>query len=974
MSKKKKTKKTFLPEIDLLKGIGKAKFLEKDHYFLLDYESEGWFGIEIYNKESHCAIEAEDILSQYEHTLSQEKKELFTFIRDANFWDEDMQYGKLFRLLRDSGMKLYCEYKSRESELKFSKNVSRIKICLSVSKKNRNFIFKIEEGKKSGRFFLDEKNIIRIKKGKIAIFRTNKVLNNIFNRALSGIDESSAKNNFSTILNEEEILEINMIKKDAETFFDLEGNLRESYKISFYDKAKKAVLVDYDSAKEVLNISFAIDYGAKSVDLAKTICYSKLKNQEGFKFREEDTETTPGSKYIMSVNERKVGYAKRQKAKELDFFKEIYKKRKYFGLNKYALLKIRGKNKIKEFIDENWPKIKKEPFVIIYKKDKLEFSDAFFHADFSVDLNAMEDWLTFDVDCHFGDNKVSIDELHEFIEEKKDYIRAEDGSMLRVKNRDELEKFILMLSSFRKREGNLYKGKLYHAMEIESYLNESEYFKMRSGKAFRDFIKEAKTGKVLEEIKFNKNENAVLRSYQKQGVNWLYFLRKYRFGGILADDMGLGKTVQALTILRRENKKDKPSLVVCPKTLIFNWQDEVNKFAKNLKTGIVDGPARVRKKIIKNFKNYDLLITSYATLRNDISEYRKNNICFNYNVIDEAQFIKNHRTQNSRTVKTVNSDYRLALSGTPLENSVSEIWSIFDFLMPGFLGTNKFFNEKYLNPIMNRNNKNALDSLRKKTKCFMLRRSKKEVLRELPDKIENISRCRLENDQNILYQEILSGARKKVFDVVKKHGFKKSYIHILAALTKLRQVCNHPVLVLEDKNYLKYESAKLNMFLQLLREIIAADRKVLVFSQFTSMLDILERELEREKITYNVLTGKSRNRQEIVNSFNNDENIKVFLISLKAGGTGLNLTSADNVIIFDPWWNPSVENQAIDRTHRIGQKKAVNVYRLITADTIEEKIIKLQRKKKFLFDNLVSESEDVFEKLTWDDVRDLFSD
>ncbi|MCK5358170.1 MAG: DEAD/DEAH box helicase, partial [Elusimicrobiales bacterium] len=374
----------------------------------------------------------------------------------------------------------------------------------------------------------------------------------------------------------------------------------------------------------------------------------------------------------------------------------------------------------------------------------------------------------------------------------------------------------------------------------------------------------------------------------------------------------------------------------------------------------------------KNAKQYDLIITGYATMQKDCEVYNKQKIKFNYCVLDEAQFIKNHTTKNAQIVKKINADYRLALTGTPLENSVSEIWSIFDFLMPGFLGSFNAFNKKFYNPIMKHSDALALKNLRKKIECFMLRRVKSKVLKELPPKIEQVSRCHLGKEQNILYQEILANVKSNIFETVQEKGFNKSRIHILAGLTKLRQVCNHPVLLLKDKDYAKYESAKLNMFLELINEIVSSKRKALVFSQFTGMLDILAKELDKNNISYSYLSGKTRKRQELITDFNENNRKQIFLISLKAGGTGLNLTSASNVIIFDPWWNPSVENQAIDRTHRIGQKKSVNVYRLITEGTIEERIVKLQEKKKFLFDNLVGESKDLFVKLTWDDIKELF--
>jgi len=529
-----------------------------------------------------------------------------------------------------------------------------------------------------------------------------------------------------------------------------------------------------------------------------------------------------------------------------------------------------------------------------------------------------------------------------------------------------------MLESFYAKENNKFEGKLYHATELEDIFTSSKYYNAKIEESFEKFIKEMKSGKPIKKIKLPERFGKILRDYQKDGVDWFYFLRKYRFAGILADDMGLGKTLQALVLIEKEKVKNKPSIVICPKTLLYNWQSEAEKFTPKLKAIVIDGFPDERKELIKKAKNYDLIITGYATMQKDCEVYDKQKIKFNYCILDEAQFIKNHATKNAQIVKKINADYRLALTGTPLENSVSEIWSIFDFLMPGFLGSYNSFARKFQNPIMKYSDAPALKNLREKTECFMLRRAKSEVLKELPPKVEQFSHCHLEKAQNILYQEILANVKSEIFETVKNKGFNKSRIHILAGLMKLRQVCNHPVLLLKDEDHTKYESAKLNMFLELIDEIVGGKNKVLVFSQFTKMLDILAKELDKNNISYSYLSGKTKKRQELVDDFNKNEDKQVFLISLKAGGTGLNLTSANNVIIFDPWWNPSVENQAIDRTHRIGQKKSVNVYRLITKGTIEERIVKLQDKKKFLFDNLVGESKDLFTKLTWDDIKELF--
>jgi len=388
---------------------------------------------------------------------------------------------------------------------------------------------------------------------------------------------------------------------------------------------------------------------------------------------------------------------------------------------------------------------------------------------------------------------------------------------------------------------------------------------------------------------------------------------------------------------------------------------------------VYNGTPSERLENQKKLKNFDLIVTSYGTLRSDKDFFSSDKNHFNYVVLDEAQFIKNHKTKNAQVVKKLNADYRLALTGTPLENSVSELWSIYDFLMPNFLGNYNQFSKNFQQPIMDKGDSQALEHLKRKVSGFMLRRIKSEVLKELPPKIEQLSQCHLSEEQNILYQQILSQVKGEVFSAVSSKGFKSAQIHILAGLTKLRQVCNHPALLLKDKDFRKYQSAKLEMCLELVDEVRKSQRKVLIFSQFTKMLDIVSASLKDKNIEHLYLSGKTRNRQDLVDNFNNNPDIPVFLISLKAGGTGLNLTSADNVIIFDPWWNPSVENQAIDRTHRIGQSRNVNVYRLLTSGTIEEKIQALKQKKQNLFNALISTSGDKFNKLSWEDVKELFS-
>ena len=536
-----------------------------------------------------------------------------------------------------------------------------------------------------------------------------------------------------------------------------------------------------------------------------------------------------------------------------------------------------------------------------------------------------------------------------------------------------MKRIVEMLIHFRKNDAGKYEGRTYNAPELDAVATGSPHYNAQVSKSFSAFIQEAKDGKMVKTVRIPKQFSSVLRDYQIQGVHWLHFLHHYHFAGILADDMGLGKTLQALAILSIHAKSDKPSLIVAPKTLLHNWEHEVSLFAPHFKVKIIDGAQAEREGYIKDAKKYDLIVTSYPALQKDIEVYEKYKHTFNYCVIDEAQYIKNPRTKNAHTVRRVACDYRLALTGTPLENGVEEIWSSFDFLMPGFLGHHAHFQKHTGNPIMKQSDGAALARLKTKVQCFMLRRTKEEVLKELPPKIEQVLECDLSDEQNILYQDVLKRVQKDISDQVKKKGFAGSQIHILAGLTRLRQICNHPALVLPEKKRGSYPSAKLDACMGIIEEMKAENRKVLVFSQFTKMLDILAKELNERKIKHSYLSGKTKDRKETVHGFTDDPEKTVFLISTKAGGVGLNLTVADAVVIFDPWWNPQVERQAVDRAHRIGQNKTVNVYRLRTKGTIEEKIATLQDRKQNLFNALVGDSKDLFKKLTWDDVKSLLS-
>ncbi|HSX11870.1 MAG TPA: DEAD/DEAH box helicase [Rhabdochlamydiaceae bacterium] len=459
-----------------------------------------------------------------------------------------------------------------------------------------------------------------------------------------------------------------------------------------------------------------------------------------------------------------------------------------------------------------------------------------------------------------------------------------------------------------------------------------------------------------------------LRNYQEEGVHWLERLRSMYLGGILADDMGLGKTVQAIVALSQIwQNKSATSLIVCPTSLLYNWKEEFAKFNPKLKVTVIDGVPNQRKKTIEQLNEYDAAITSYTLLQKDIENYKSFPFC--YIILDEAQHIKNRGTRNARCVKMVRAEHRLILSGTPIENSLDELWSLFDFLMPGFLSSFDRFVEKYVRVSGEEQTKN-LDYLRKKVAPFILRRMKSDVLQDLPPVSEIVYHCQLSPAQKELYKSYAQSARDELVKLVQRDGFDRVQIHVLATLTRLKQICCHPAIFAKEKAEMG-DSAKYDMLMDLLQTLVEGNHKTVIFSQYTRMLHIMREDLQQKGISFVYLDGSSKNRLEVVKQFNEDPSILVFLVSLKAGGTGLNLIGADTVIHYDMWWNPAVESQATDRVHRIGQQKSVSAYKLITLGTIEEKIAEMQKRKKGLVKKVVSCDDEAISKLTWEDVLEL---
>ena len=585
-----------------------------------------------------------------------------------------------------------------------------------------------------------------------------------------------------------------------------------------------------------------------------------------------------------------------------------------------------------------------------------------------------------------SDLDIDINELQKIMEKyqlKKKYHRLKDGSFINLEENKEIDFLDKLVTGMDIDYKELERGEVLLPASRSLYLNQllksKKGIQVTKNGEYREIVNSLDKEHLEDEIKIPEKLNNVLRYYQKIGFKWLKILDSYKFGGILADDMGLGKTIQMLSVIvdyiektRIGKEIKRTSLVVSPSSLTLNWQNEANKFAKDLKILVIRGTLPERKKQIREIENYDLVITSYDLLKRDIDLYKEKNYQFRYIIADEAQYLKNSNTQNAKTIKQIKADTRYALTGTPIENSLAELWSIFDFIMPGYLFSYKQFKTMYEVPIVKDNDEKSMAKLKMLIEPFILRRSKKEVLTELPDKTITVLNNEMEEEQRNIYLTYLAHAKQDLLQEIELNGYEKTHMQILAVLTRLRQICCHPSLFIKDY---KQGSGKLNQCMEIIQDAVEGGHKILLFSGYTSMFPLIEEELKNGKIRYFKLTGSTKvdERIKMVDEFNSNPDIKIFLISLKAGGTGLNLTGADMVIHYDPWWNISTENQATDRAYRIGQKNNVQVYKLITKNSIEEKIYELQQKKSKLVDNMLSTKTSFISKLSKEEIMNLFN-
>ena len=623
-------------------------------------------------------------------------------------------------------------------------------------------------------------------------------------------------------------------------------------------------------------------------------------------------------------------------------------------------------NKMREFVNAGLPYL--QQYADVYISESLKIFGMKKKYQLSVGVTIENDLLSIDVDSV----DIPRDELAEVLSayrRRKKFYKLKNGEKLYLES-DELEEIDQMLANYNVDPSKIEDGhldlELFRAFSVNAQAeNNSNLVEYDRSEIFKGVIEKFENVKDADHEVSEKYDD-LLRDYQKYGYQWLRTLSEFGFGGILADDMGLGKTLQVISLLDQSKADNGVSIVVAPASLILNWEDEVKKFAPELRALSIYGTAAARKKAITTHLEYDLLITSYDYIRRDVDLYK--DIKFKYVVLDEAQYIKNSKTKNAKSVKGLVGKYKLALTGTPIENTLAELWSIFDFLMPGYLFSYAHFAGEYERPIVKEQDVKKQAELKKLISPFILRRRKQDVLAELPDKIETMIPIEFSEAEKKLYLANLSQVNMEL--QAKLEMEETNSILILAMLTKLRQICCEPRVLYEN---IKEQSSKVVACMDVILRLREHGKKILLFSSFTSVLDFIVEALKQEQISYYVLTGATNKvkRRELVAKFQEDDTA-VFLISLKAGGTGLNLTAAEAVIHFDPWWNISAQNQATDRAHRIGQERTVQVFKLIMKDSVEEKIGLLQEAKKELADAFVEGNDGTITTMSREDIMELF--
>ena len=583
----------------------------------------------------------------------------------------------------------------------------------------------------------------------------------------------------------------------------------------------------------------------------------------------------------------------------------------------------------------------------------------------SFNINSGIDWFDVKAVVNFGEIEVSLTEIRRAVRKRERFVKLADGTVGEIPP-EWIERYRHLFALGEETEKGL-RVAHHHLTLLDQLLADDE--RARTDKEFERRRQHLRNFDGIKSQKLPKNFVGELRPYQQAGFDWLHFLREYEFGGCLADDMGTGKTITTLAFLQSLKERGlskRASLLVMPRSLVFNWEREAARFTPRLR--LLNHATAERSTDISDFDDYDVVLTTYGVLLRDIEMLMHYE--FNYLILDEAQAIKNPLAETAKAARLLRGQHRLTLTGTPVENNTLELWSQFAFLNPGLLGNADYFREEFATPIERKGDESAAQFLRKMVYPFILRRTKDQVAADLPPRTERQMLCDMEPAQRKLYDQKRDYYRALLLKLIEKDGINNARFKVLEGLLRLRQICNHPRLV--EKSF-KGDSAKFELLMETLATLHAEGHKALIFSQFVQMLKLVQAELKKRRVPFAYLDGQTKDRQERVDAFQNDPDIPFFLISLKAGGVGLNLTSADYVIHIDPWWNPAVEMQATDRTHRIGQDKPVFVYKMIVRDSVEEKIIQLQERKRALVTQLIATESSFFKSLTADDVKTLFS-
>ena len=613
---------------------------------------------------------------------------------------------------------------------------------------------------------------------------------------------------------------------------------------------------------------------------------------------------------------------------------------------------------------EHLPELTADGFKVFGEENLKRYKRPMSPTASKVSVSSGIDWFNLDGSVEYGDEEVSMAELRETLQAGQKYVELSDGEYGKIPD-DWVEAFSGCLDMAREDGDRLQMPEA--AAPIADDLTEvADETTVDDG--FHETLEKFEAFEEIEEVEPPEGFQGTLRPYQKAGVSWMMFLRDFGVGGILADDMGLGKTIQVLALFRKIQEKTgsyPSSLVVAPRSVITNWERETKRFIPGISVYTHHGMDRASD--LEEWPDKDLAITTYGTMRRDIDWLKEND--FDYVILDESQAIRNPDTKTSRAAKKIQAANRLCLSGTPVQNTTLDLWSQFEFLNPGYLGSRNRFEETFVRGIEADQAEQVTNQLRSLVDPFMLRRTKERVENELPPISQSILECPMEDEQRELYEQTRSAYHTALKEDMENKSSNEVRFKTLEGLTRLRQICCHPDLVGEDHGY----STKLEQFRRKAREVIQEGHRILVFSQFVEFLEQIENDVQEMDWEYEYLDGQTRNRQERVDRFQNNKDIPLFLISLKAGGEGLNLTGADYVFLMDPWWNPAVERQATDRTHRIGQSKRVFVYRFICPDTVEEKILELQKKKRTIANDVITPEADLFKNLSQDDITTLFS-